>query len=139
MAGHKKPPPPADPDSIDGPSFDELAEMQEFERKLPQLEKEFRQALLAASVPELTVEVLVGQLDGTKANWAFCPHCRQNVKVDVRDTRTQFNAAKLALEYLIGKPKERKEVDITVSQKPLAEMSDDELEQAARAALNQGD
>lgn len=131
MAGHKKPAAPDDPDNIEGPSFDELADLQAFQRNLPRLAAELRKKLLDADVPELTVEVLTDQLTAARQKWAFCPHCRQTVRAEMADPKSQLAAARMVLEYLLGKPKERKEVELVVSQKPLHEMTLGELRDAA--------
>lgn len=79
--------------------------------------------LVDSGFPPLLAEELLNRLSVTKLKWAYCPDCRRKVQVDAIDANAQMKALEMALGYLIGKPKERKELDIIIAQKPLSEMS----------------
>lgn len=101
-------------------------------------EQELRGLLDEIGFPRLLVQRVLDALSITKAKWAYCPDCHKKVQVDKADTGAILKAVEMVMAYLLGRPKERKEVDIQVSQKPLHEMSLAELREAA-AALRSGD
>lgn len=84
---------------------------------------EVKESLVRAGFPDLLADELLERLSATKLKWAFCPDCRRKVQVDAVDAGQQMKALEMALGYVIGKPKERKELDITVGQKPLEQMT----------------
>lgn len=70
-------------------------------------------------------------LDATKLKWGYCPKCRSKVQADFPDNRVRFDAAKLLLENMPGKPKD---VDPPPPPDPLAgleDLSDDDLRRIA--------
>jgi hypothetical protein len=95
-----------------------------------------RSELEAAGFPPLLAVKLLSLLDETKLKWAYCKTCRSKVQVDTPDTASIHKAITTAMEYTKGRPAQRMELEVAVSQKPLHEMSDAELEAAARASLN---
>lgn len=84
---------------------------------------ELRTLLVGMGFPALLADELLERLSGSKLKWAFCPDCRRKVQVDAVDERQSMKALEMALGYTIGKPKERRELDVTVTQKPLVEMT----------------
>lgn len=92
-------------------------------------EAQLREELIGVGFPELLADQCLSLFDSSKLKWAFCPDCRRKVQVEVADTTSQLKAMELALNHVIGKPKERQEIKLTVSQKPLHEMTMAEKQQ----------
>lgn len=100
--------------------------------------EQLRVELEASGFPPLLSRTLLDLLSAEKAKWAFCPDCHRKVQVDRPDTGSVHKALELAMGYLVGRPKERQQVEVvgTLGLKPVGEMSDEELERAAAGELS---
>lgn len=81
------------------------------------------------AIPDKDLEVwLGGLLSVDRLMWAMCPHCKKKVQVDYPDYKGQANLIGMLLDQAKGKPTERREIDITVGMKKIADMTLQELE-----------
>ena len=99
---------------IAGEQEDHDAELVAIRDALVKSDLKFNEALAAR---------IVRLLDEKTLDWAYCPDCRRKVHVDKPASSARLKALELIANYLVGKPKERQELEITLQQKPLQEMT----------------
>lgn len=96
---------------------------------------DLEQDMVGKGVPAALAQRLLLLTDTTKPMWGYCPDCHRIVKPDFPDTNAQLQAIKLVLEYLVGKPTERRTIDVNIraiqAREELEQLSDAELLQIA--------
>lgn len=90
-----------------------------------------RDEMLQAGFPAAIANTFTGLMVSESVTDAWCPHCNSPVKVRDPDWRRYRQVAELILNYLRGKPAERREVDVTHRlirrREELEALSDEEL------------
>ena len=96
---------------------------------------ELRAALRDKGFPEAAIELVIYQVSQTEPDWAYCPKCHQKVKADFIDRKAINDGLKLIVDHVVGKPSERKQVDVNVlvtrKREELESLTDAELLQIA--------
>lgn len=101
----------------------------------PEQIDELRAALTGIGFPGAITALVMEQLTQTQPDWGYCPKCRQKVRADFPDRKARVKAIETVLGYVIGKPAERKQVDVTVTTRNVAEMDAAERDQYRQELL----